>query len=85
VNTDDQTLSSLTRKIRQTTQDLTRKLKRLWTVIIKVILTVVGALRTVPKWLEKNFKEIRNNRRRLVTSQSCTPWKSMYTQKGTRF
>jgi len=44
VNTDDQTLSSLTRKIRQTTQDLTRKLKRLWTVIIKVILTVVGIL-----------------------------------------
>jgi len=38
-------------------QDLARELKRLWKVETKVIPIVVGALGTVTKNLEKNYKK----------------------------
>ena len=36
--------------------DMERELKRLWKVETRVIQIVVGALRTIPKDLEKNLK-----------------------------
>jgi len=38
-------------------EDLARELRRLWKVETRVILRVVGALRTVPKDLEKNLRK----------------------------
>jgi len=42
-------------------QDLARELKRLWKVETKVIPTVVGALGTVAKGIEKNLKKAGSN------------------------
>ena len=39
-------------------QDLARELRKLWQVKVKVAPVVVGALGTIPKALEKHFKEI---------------------------